>query len=115
MEWFLRLTRFYLIVKSLIFLFFFTFIEYSLIYNIHFFQAKTAEFIGVDPLGDRPKKVKDKVLLLPAGMSKKPSARTRSLKLSEITTSLPPEQKTRYVFTEKRYCIFQFPFSVRKR
>ena len=38
--------------------------------------------------------MKDKVLLLPAGMSKKPSARTRSLKLSEITTSLPPEQKT---------------------
>ena len=38
--------------------------------------------------------MKDKVLLLPAGMSKKPSARTRSLKLSEITTSLPPDQKT---------------------
>ena len=29
-EWFLRLTRFYLIVKSLIFLIFFTFIEYGL-------------------------------------------------------------------------------------
>ena len=57
-------------------------------------QAKTAGFIGVDPLEDRPKKVKGKVLLLPAGMSKKPSARTRSLKLSEITTSLPPEQKS---------------------
>jgi len=57
-------------------------------------EAKTTDFIGVDPLTERPKKVKEKVLLLPAGtMSKRPSARTRSLKLSEITGSLPPEHK----------------------
>merc|ERR1712223_1647211 len=49
---------------------------------------------GVDPLEERPKRGKDKVILLPAGTSKKPSARTRSLKLSEITTSLPSEQKS---------------------
>ena len=47
---------------------------------------------GVDPLVDnRPK---DKVLLLPAGMSKKRSTITRSLKLNEITKSLTPEDKS---------------------
>lgn len=52
--------------------------------------------IGSDSIAIEPvkKSTKDKVLLLPAGMSKRPSTRTKSLKLSEITSSLSPEEKS---------------------
>ena len=50
---------------------------------------------AIDPLEEPARrKPKDKVLLLPAGMSKKPTTRTRSLKLSEITHTLDPKTKS---------------------
>ena len=53
--------------------------------------------IGVDPI-EESRKRKDKVLLLPAGLTaKKSTSRLRALKLGEITNQLTPETKSNLV------------------